>query len=78
MPNLHIPQNGELSLEVLNAAVTLEKHKPHSVFHPAGTSIVIHEGKDDYKSDPSGNAGGRIACGAINEDPMTIGGSPQR
>jgi Cu-Zn family superoxide dismutase len=66
MPNLHIPQSGELSVEVLNAAITLDKGKPNSVFKPEGTAIVIHAGKDDYKSDPAGNAGGRIACGVIN------------
>jgi Cu-Zn family superoxide dismutase len=26
---------------------------------------VIHAGKDDYTSDPAGNAGGRIACGVV-------------
>jgi superoxide dismutase, Cu-Zn family len=30
-----------------------------------GKSIVIHEGKDDFKSQPSGNSGKRIACGLI-------------
>ena len=65
MPNLHVPQNGELSVEVLNTAVTLEKGKPNSLFHPDGTAIVIHEGVDDYKRDPAGNAGARLACGVI-------------
>src|SRR5262249_52110559 len=65
MPNLHVPQNGELSVEVLNTAITLEKGKPNSLFHPDGTAIVIHEGVDDYKSDPAGNAGARFACGVI-------------
>src|SRR6478736_7302404 len=32
MPNLHIPANGELVAEVLNAAVTLEKGKANSLF----------------------------------------------
>ena len=65
MPNLHIPDNGVLVIEILNAAVTLEKGKPNSLFQSDGTSIVIHAGKDDYKSDPAGNAGDRIACGVI-------------
>jgi len=30
-----------------------------------GKAVVIHEGADDYISDPSGAAGGRIACGVI-------------
>jgi Cu-Zn family superoxide dismutase len=65
MPNLHVPSSGMLQVEILNAAVTLEKGKPNSVFHSGGTAIVIHAGKDDDKSDPAGNAGDRIACGVI-------------
>jgi superoxide dismutase, Cu-Zn family len=65
MPNLHVPDNGVFVIEILNAAVTLEKGKPNSLFQSGGTSIVIHAGKDDYKSDPTGNAGDRIACGVI-------------
>lgn len=30
-----------------------------------GASIVIHAGPDDYRTDPSGNSGERIACGVI-------------
>lgn len=30
-----------------------------------GKSIIIHDGKDDFRSQPSGNAGGRFACGVI-------------
>jgi superoxide dismutase, Cu-Zn family len=67
MPNLHVPASGALDLEVLNASITLDKDKPNSVFHPGGTAIVIHAGKDDYTSDPAGNAGGRIICGVIGE-----------
>jgi Cu-Zn family superoxide dismutase len=64
-PNLHVPQSGELVVEVLNPAITLEQGKPNSVFGPNGTAIVIHAGVDDYKTDPAGNAGARIACGVI-------------
>jgi Cu/Zn superoxide dismutase len=67
MPNLHVPASGALDLEVLNASITLDKDKPNSVFHPGGTAIVIHAGKDDYTSHPAGNAGGRIICGVIGE-----------
>lgn len=30
-----------------------------------GAALVIHAGADDYKTDPSGNSGGRIACGIV-------------
>lgn len=65
MPNLHVPQSGELTVEVVNADVTLEKGKPNSVFDADGSAVVIHAGSDDYKTDPTGDAGGRIACGVI-------------
>ena len=67
MPNLHIPASGELMVEILNGGVTLAKGKPNSVFDTDGSAIVIHAGIDDYKSDPTGNAGDRIACGVIVE-----------
>jgi superoxide dismutase, Cu-Zn family len=65
MPNLHIPANGDLVVEVLNTAVTLEKGKANSLFGPEGTALIMHAGKDDYKTDPTGEAGGRIACGLV-------------
>ena len=65
MPNLHIPQGGALITEIVNSAITLDKGKPNSVFQPGGTALIVHAGKDDYKTDPTGEAGGRIACGVI-------------
>ena len=76
MPNLHVPQSGELSVEVVNPAVTLEKGKPNSLFDNDGSSLVVHAKADDYKTDPSGNSGDRIACGVIQESGATIGRSP--
>jgi len=74
MPNLHIPASGELQVEVVNAPISLEKGKPNSVFDAGGAAVVLHGGKDDYKSDPAGNAGDRIACGVITEGAATTGG----
>ena len=78
MPNLHIPTNGVLAVEAVNPAITLEQGKPNSVFQPDGTAVVIHAGKDDYRSDPAGNAGDRIACGVIVAGPATTGSAPAR
>ena len=76
MPNLHIPPNGSLEVELVNAAITIDTAKPNSVFHPDGTAVVIHGGKDDYMTDPAGNAGNRIACGVISQGPITVGRTP--
>ena len=67
MPNLHIPPSGELVIEIANPMVTLAKGQPNSLFDADGSAIVIHAGKDDYRSDPAGNAGDRIICGVVTE-----------
>src|SRR5258707_252433 len=77
MPNLHVPQSGELSVDVVNAAISLEKGKPNSVFDTDGSALVLHAKADDYKSDPAGNSGDRIACGVIQQSgAATVGSSP--
>jgi Cu-Zn family superoxide dismutase len=81
MPNLHVPQSGELSVEVVNSAITLEKGKPNSVFDSDGSALVVHAKADDYKSDPAGNAGDRIACGVVQPSGAagaTVGASPAK
>ena len=63
LPNIHVGQ-GELQLEYLTDKVTLEDGET-SLFDDDGSAIVIHEGVDDYQSDPTGHAGDRLACGVI-------------
>jgi Cu-Zn family superoxide dismutase len=80
LPNLHVPQSGDLSVEVLNREVTLEKGKPNSLLDSDGSALVIHAKADDYKSDPAGNAGDRIACGVIlpsGAGSATVGSAPK-
>lgn len=65
MPNIHVPDGGALTIEVFNGEIILEKGESESVFDADGSAIVIHAKGDDYKSDPAGDAGPRIACGVI-------------
>jgi Cu-Zn family superoxide dismutase len=66
LPNLVVGADGKETLETIATQVTLKPGK-NSLFHPGGTSLVIHAGPDDYLTDPAGNAGARIACGVITK-----------
>jgi Cu-Zn family superoxide dismutase len=65
MPNFTVSAEGTAKTTVRNERVTLEAGEPNSVFANGGTALVIHAKADDMKTDPAGNAGDRIACGAI-------------
>ena len=65
LPNLEVEQNGSFEMQFLATDISLEKGKDNSLFDDNGSSIVIHANADDYKTDPSGNSGDRIACGVI-------------
>jgi len=66
MPNLFVPADGKLSVEVLDANVTLAAG-PKSVFDADGSALMLHATADDYTSDPAGNAGARLGCGVITK-----------
>ncbi len=65
MMNITAGPKGTAKGTVRNEQVTLEEGQPNSLFLNGGTALVIHAKADDLMTDPSGNAGDRIACGAI-------------
>ena len=66
LPNIEVGPDGKATTSLLDTNVTLSDG-PNSLFHDGGTSIVIHAMQDDYKTDPAGNSGARIACGVIQK-----------
>jgi Cu-Zn family superoxide dismutase len=64
LPNLMIGADGRGTLEISVAGASLSGRGP-ALRDQDGTAIVIHERPDDYRTDPSGNSGARIACGVF-------------
>ena len=64
MKNFTVGSDGTAKTTVKDADVTLGTDS-HSLFSNGGTALLIHAKADDMKTDPSGNAGDRIACGVI-------------
>jgi Cu-Zn family superoxide dismutase len=67
LPNQFVADDGKLHAEVLAAAVTLADG-PATLLDADGSALVLHDGADDYMTDPSGGSGDRIACGVIVAD----------
>lgn len=60
LPNLHVPDSGSVMIEHFVADLT-----PEVLDDEDGTAFIIHAQADDYESQPSGDAGDRIACGVL-------------
>ncbi len=68
MMNFTVEENGKAKATVKDDEVTMGPPTEwNSLFVNEGTSIIIHAKADDYKTDPSGNSGDRIACGTITQ-----------
>ncbi|MDX1501612.1 MAG: superoxide dismutase family protein [Thermoanaerobaculia bacterium] len=67
--NISIGDDGSGSLELTSDLITLAAEAPSSI---VGKAVILHEGTDDLVSQPTGAAGGRLACGVIQ--PVSGGG----
>ena len=65
MKNFTVGADGKASVRLEDNDVTL-KDGPRSLLS-SGAAIVVHAKADDYKTDPSGNSGDRVACGVITK-----------
>lgn len=64
MPNIIVGQGGTGLLEVTITGGRIDGGV-RALLDDDGAAVMIHAGPDDYESDPTGNAGGRIACGVL-------------
>lgn len=64
LPNLMVGTNGQGMFEftIPNASLT---GGSRGILDADGAAIVVHARADDYRTDPSGNSGGRIGCGEL-------------
>ena len=63
LPNLDVPANGKVKAEFIAHDVTIEG----SLLDADGAALVVHAKADDYKTQPAGDAGDRVACGVIEK-----------
>ena len=66
MPNLTIgtTRSGSIEVDIGPDTPTYRSY----LFDADGTAVMIHAGPDDYRSDPAGDAGARVACGVLRAD----------
>jgi len=61
MPNLRSDAYGNVSFSFETAGITIGSGPTDIV----GRGLIVHRDPDDYKSQPAGNAGPRLACAVI-------------
>ena len=67
LPNLYVNADGSATVELYSALVTLNRIDTRpALLDEDGSALVIHADPDDYKTQPVGGAGDRVACAPIH------------
>ncbi|MCG1009666.1 superoxide dismutase family protein [Salinicoccus sp. ID82-1] len=67
MENIEVAEDGTVDTETTADMVTMQENEENTLYTEEGTALIIHSEADDYVSQPSGDAGERIACGVVGE-----------
>jgi Cu-Zn family superoxide dismutase len=66
LPNLYVNADGSATVELYSTLVTMNGNDARPALLDAdGSALVVHAKPDDYKSQPTGGSGDRIACAPI-------------
>jgi Cu-Zn family superoxide dismutase len=63
MPMLQVDASGNATLSAELGPMTVGS----GVTDIVGKSVIVHKDPDDFKTQPTGNSGARVACGVINK-----------
>lgn len=66
--NIEIGPDGTGHLDLTTDRLTLDRGPRSAV----GLAVVLHEQRDDLASQPTGDAGGRVACGVVELVPAAV------
>jgi Cu-Zn family superoxide dismutase len=62
MGNVIFGNDGKAVVDFVVEGVSVSRDAPNGII---GRAVIVHMQPDDLKTDPTGNAGGRAACGVI-------------
>jgi Cu-Zn family superoxide dismutase len=68
-PNVRVGDDGSLQQTFYNARLSVDAGD-NPILDEDGSAVVIHIDPDDYRTEPAGDAGQRIACGVLEAQPM--------
>jgi Cu-Zn family superoxide dismutase len=57
------------TINMMASGISVSASAPNGII---GRAVIIHADEDDLKTDPTGNAGGRVACGVIGEASSSV------
>jgi Cu-Zn family superoxide dismutase len=62
MGNIVFDDTGKATISMIFDGMSVSRDAPNGI---VGRAVIVHVQTDDLKTDPTGNSGGRVACGVI-------------
>lgn len=63
LPNVTVAADSTVAIQATTPGGTLRGE--NALLDADGAAVMLHAGTDDYRTDPSGDAGSRLACGVV-------------